>query len=93
MTKVLVPILGRCVEMSALRANGCRFPVELTINRIYSDGPISYTGFVRDISLRKDAEYKLNQLHDELEQRVLDRTCEMKPRTATSTMRFGSVRP
>jgi PAS domain S-box-containing protein len=72
------PILGRCVEMTALRANGSRFPVELTINRIFSDGPISYTGFVRDISLRKDAELKLNQLHDELEQRVLDRTCELE---------------
>ena len=72
------PILGRCVEMTALRANGCRFPVELTINRIYSDGPISYTGFVRDISLRKDAEEKLNLLHAELEQRVLDRTHELE---------------
>lgn len=72
------PILGRCVEMTALRANGARFPIELTVNRIYSDGPISYTSFVRDISLRKDAEHKLNQLYDELEQRVRDRTYELE---------------
>jgi PAS domain S-box-containing protein len=72
------PILGHPVEMMALRSNGTRFPVDLTINRIYSDGPISYTGFIHDISLRKEAEHKLNQLHEELEQRVRDRTHELE---------------
>ena len=67
------PILGRCVELRGRRANGVEFPIELTVHRIYSDGPISYTAYLRDITLRNEAEHKLSRLYDELEQRVLDR--------------------
>jgi diguanylate cyclase (GGDEF)-like protein/PAS domain S-box-containing protein len=56
-------ILGRRLEMSAMRADGSEFPVELTVTAIEVPGrPKMFTGFVRDISERRRAEEKLIQL-------------------------------
>ncbi|MBI1902522.1 MAG: response regulator [Planctomycetia bacterium] len=52
-------LLGRAVEMPALRADGSEFPIELVITRIPTDGPPCFTGFIRDISLRKQMEQSL----------------------------------
>jgi PAS domain S-box-containing protein len=49
-------VLGKRVEISAVRAGGAEFPVELAITRIPVDGPPVFTGFVRDITDRKRAE-------------------------------------
>ena len=49
-------IIGQRIELTALRADGTEFPVELTITRIPADGPPVFTGFVRDITERKTAE-------------------------------------
>jgi PAS domain S-box-containing protein len=48
-------VLGRRVEMTAVRADGSEFPVELAITRIPLDGPPSFTGYLRDITKRKHA--------------------------------------
>jgi PAS domain S-box-containing protein len=49
------PVLGRRLEMTAVRADGSEFPVELAITRIPLDGPPSFTGYLRDITERKQA--------------------------------------
>lgn len=49
-------VLGRRIEMTAVRSDGSEFPVELAITRIPFDGPPSFTGYVRDITERKKAE-------------------------------------
>ena len=51
------PILGRRLELTALRADGSEFPIELTINvmRLADQTPI-FTGYLRDITERKRAE-------------------------------------
>jgi PAS domain S-box-containing protein len=49
-------VLGRRIEIVAMRADGREFPVELTITRIELDGPPMFTGFIRDISARKRRE-------------------------------------
>src|SRR6266581_3458720 len=51
------PILGRLLELTALRADGSEFPIELTINvmRLADETPI-FTGYLRDITERKQAE-------------------------------------
>lgn len=49
-------ILGRPVELIGQRRDGSRFPVELTISRVDLPGPPTFTGFVRDITERKQAE-------------------------------------
>lgn len=55
-------ILGERLELSALRADGSEFPVELTITRAAFDGSTLFTGYVRDISERKEAEQAVRQL-------------------------------
>jgi PAS domain S-box-containing protein len=48
-------VLGRRLEMTAVRADGSEFPVELAITSIPLDGPPSFTGYLRDITERKQA--------------------------------------
>jgi PAS domain S-box-containing protein len=54
-------VLGRRIEMTAMRADGSEFPVELAITRIPMDGPPSFTGYLRDITERKRAEEELRR--------------------------------
>jgi PAS domain S-box-containing protein len=72
-------VLGRRLEMRAMRADGAQFPVELAITQIQgSGGQALYTGFVRDISDRKRAEEDLRLLNAGLEERVRLRTTELQ---------------
>ncbi len=50
------PVMGKRVEMTALRSDGMEFPVELAITRINTDSPPVFTGFIRDISEVKRVE-------------------------------------
>ena len=52
-------ILGHRLEITGMRADGSEFPVELTITRIPLPGPPAFTGFLRDITERKQAERDL----------------------------------
>jgi PAS domain S-box-containing protein len=72
-------VIGRRLEMWAMRAGGAQFPVELTITQIQgSGGQTLYIGFVRDISDRKQAEDDLRRLNAELEERVRLRTAQLQ---------------
>jgi PAS domain S-box-containing protein len=59
-------VIGRRIEMTAMRANGEEFPVELAITRIPSDGPPSFTGYLRDITERQRSEEALALVRSEL---------------------------
>ena len=52
-------LLGRPVELEGLRGDGSRFPIELSINAYSVRGERFYSGIVRDISERKQAETAL----------------------------------
>jgi PAS domain S-box-containing protein len=52
-------ILGHRLEITGMRSDGTEFPVELTITRLPLPGPPSFTGFVRDITERKEADREL----------------------------------
>lgn len=56
-------VLGRRIELTAIRADGSEFPVELAIIRTPLDGPPSFTGFLRDITERKRNEDALRDAH------------------------------
>ncbi len=56
-------VLGRRIEMTALCADGREIPVELTITRIPQDGPLGFTGHIRDITERKRSEDALRLAH------------------------------
>lgn len=47
------PILNQRLELSALRADGTEFPVELAVTQIPVDGPPQFTAYLRDITARK----------------------------------------
>ncbi len=49
-------LLGRRVEIRAVRASGQVFPVELTILRVEQPGPPVFTAFLRDLTERKRLE-------------------------------------
>jgi PAS domain S-box-containing protein len=59
-------VLGQRLEMSAIRADGTEFPVELTITRVPADGPPAFTGYLRDITERRLAEQELARIRSEL---------------------------
>ncbi|HEY1170568.1 MAG TPA: PAS domain S-box protein [Verrucomicrobiae bacterium] len=71
-------ILGRLIELPAVRADGTRFPAELTINKVEHGPKLMFTGFIRDISARKEAEQEIRQLNATLERRVEERTKELE---------------
>jgi PAS domain S-box-containing protein len=54
-------MMGRRGEMTAVRADGTEFPCELAISRIPLDGPPSFTGYLRDITERKQSEERLRR--------------------------------
>jgi PAS domain S-box-containing protein len=65
-------MIGRRIEMTALRADGSEFPIELSITRTPLEGPPSFAGYLRDITERKRAEQKLRE--SELRLRQLTET-------------------
>ena len=49
------PVIGSRLEIMAVRRDGTEFPVELAISRIAGE-PACFTGFIRDITERKQSE-------------------------------------
>lgn len=54
--------MDRRMEMTAIRADGSLFPVELAITRIPVDGPPAFVGYIRDITDRRRSEDELTRL-------------------------------
>lgn len=54
-------VLGRRIEMPALRADGAILEVELAITRISNSEPPVFTGFIRDITERRRAERAMHE--------------------------------
>ena len=52
-------ISSRRTEMSALRADGTEFPVELAVTPFKADDSWIFTAHIRDITERKEAEEEL----------------------------------
>jgi PAS domain S-box-containing protein len=60
-------VIGRRVEMAALRADGSELPIELTVTRIAGVEPPLFTGYLRDITERKRAEKRIRFQADMLD--------------------------
>jgi PAS domain S-box-containing protein len=54
-------MVGQRAELTAMRSDGTEFPCELAISRIPLDGPPSFTGYLRDITERKQSEEQLRR--------------------------------
>jgi PAS domain S-box-containing protein len=61
------PVLGRRVELTALRRDGEEFPVEMTISAVREGEAWSFHAFVQDISERRQGELERERLLAELQ--------------------------
>lgn len=59
------PILGQRIEVNALHRDGHEFPVELTVTPI-TTGPMTFTGYVRDLTAQREADIQLARSHERL---------------------------
>lgn len=62
------PIVGKRIELTAVRADGREFPVELAVVRIPFEGRPMFTGYLRDITQRREAEEALKRKTIEAEE-------------------------
>jgi PAS domain S-box-containing protein len=61
-------ILGKRLEMSALRADGSEFPVELSVSAVRSGPELFFSAFLRDLTASKRAEEERRELETQLRQ-------------------------
>jgi PAS domain S-box-containing protein len=53
-------VIGRRIELNAMRSDRSEFPVELTVTRVSLRGEPIFTGYLRDITERRQAEAELD---------------------------------
>jgi PAS domain S-box-containing protein len=73
--------MGDRKHIFGLRKNGQEFPAEASISTLELDGERTYTVVLRDITERKQVERLLERSNQELEDRVAQRTRELKLET------------
>jgi two-component system sensor kinase FixL len=59
-------IIGTGRVVAARRHDGSTFPIMLTVGEVRSGEQIFFTGFIRDLTERAEAQARLEQLHSEL---------------------------
>src|SRR5690625_2885364 len=74
-------LLRRVLELTAVRQNGEEFPVEVSLTRWGVGGETFLSAIIRDTSERQQAKDALNKAYRELEQRVEERTLELRRQT------------
>jgi PAS domain S-box-containing protein len=89
-------VLGRRIELTAMRSDGTEFPVELTVTRIDLSGAPVFTGYVRDITERRKADHELDTARNRLEaianeQGALRRVATLVAKGATQREVFDAV--
>ncbi len=55
-------MMGKRIELSAIRASGEEFPIELALSKFTQEGKPVFTGFLRDITEQKKTEVNIHNL-------------------------------
>ncbi|MBI9086510.1 MAG: PAS domain S-box protein [Desulfobacterales bacterium] len=71
------PMIGKILELTAVRKNGGRFPIGLSLSAIAANGDWHAIGILRDITERKKDQESLKCARDNLEREVAQRTTEL----------------
>jgi len=71
-------VIGRTLELEAIRKNGEVFPIELTLSLLHVGERHFALGIVRDITRRKKAEEELEKYRQKLEELVEERTRKLR---------------
>ena len=60
------PLIGRRIEVRAMRRDGTEFPVELALTRLPGEGPPVFTAFLRDLTAQKEADEQRRQTEEQM---------------------------
>ncbi len=87
-------ILDQRLELTGLRADGTRIPVELTITRLGHDEAPVFAGFVRDITTRRESDKEVARLLErEREARVRAEDAERSTRRVAEALQRSLLPP
>jgi len=89
-------VLGKVLELKAIKKNGEEFPIELTLGSWDNDGKRYYSGIIRDITEKKKAEQIIlyeKKKSDELLLNILPKQVadELKNRGKATAKRYENV--
>ncbi len=72
-------VVGRTIELTAIRKNGEEFPVELSVSSIQLEGLWHSVGIVRDVTQRKELEKKVEEEMEkrlQSEKKIVENECQ-----------------
>lgn len=70
--------MGQGLDLNGQRSDGSTFPVEVSLNHFNVEGERFVMGLISDVSRRRRAELDLQRTNAELEERVEQRTADLK---------------
>jgi PAS domain S-box-containing protein len=65
-------VIGKTVELVGMKSDGSEFPLELSLSSWKADKGIFFTGILRDITERKQAEEEVRKLNEHLNLRAIE---------------------
>ncbi|MGH7768398.1 MAG: sensor histidine kinase, partial [Candidatus Binatia bacterium] len=65
-------VIGKTVELVGMKSDGSEFPLELSLSSWRMDKGIFFTGILRDITERKQAEEEVRKLNEHLNLRAIE---------------------